>query len=93
MYVIEGSALGARAILPKIEAALGVDADGASYFSGRGGQEKPLWQACLKAINAVDLKSEGADRAVAGALATFAMFQRWLPENTVATTLSPVRLT
>ncbi len=93
VYVIEGSALGARAILPKIEASLGIDADGASYFSGRDGQGKPLWQACLKAINAVDPKSDGADRAVAGARATFAMFQHWLPEKADRTTSDSVRFT
>jgi heme oxygenase len=93
VYVIEGSALGARAILPKIETALGIDADGATYFSGRGGQGKPLWQACLKAINAIDARSEGADRALSGARATFGMFQRWLPENAAGTTSDSVRLT
>jgi heme oxygenase len=93
VYVIEGSALGARAILPKIETALGIDADGATYFSGRGGQGKPLWQACLKAINTLDPKSESADRAVAGARTTFAMFQHWLPEMADSTTSDAVRFT
>jgi heme oxygenase (biliverdin-IX-beta and delta-forming) len=94
VYVIEGSALGARAILPKIASALAIDAEnGATYFSGRGTQGKPLWQACLKAVNAIEPESKRADRAIAGACATFAMFQVWLPERALETTMTAVPLT
>lgn len=79
LYVLEGSAKGARAILPSISASLGLDAvSGASFFSGFGAETKRVWQSCVAAINAIDPDSADGDRAVAGALATFAMFHQGL---------------
>jgi heme oxygenase len=94
VYVIEGSALGARAILPQIEAALGLDIErGASFFAGFGEDGKPLWRACLKAINDIAPGSPRADRVVEAATATFHMFRHWLPASTARTTPDPVALT
>jgi heme oxygenase len=80
VYVIEGSSLGARAVLPQIKSMLGFDEKaGASYFAGLGEEGKLLWRACLSAIVAIPSRSVEADRVVSGAHATFAMFQAWLP--------------
>ena len=77
VYVLEGSAKGARAILPEISAALGLDAArGATFFNGFGLETRRMWQACLVAINAIDPHSPQAERAVEAAVETFAMFLR-----------------
>jgi heme oxygenase (biliverdin-IX-beta and delta-forming) len=90
VYVVEGSALGARAILPQIELRLGLTPDcGASYFVGFGEEGKPLWRACLNALNAIDPHSPTAVGVLDAAAATFAMFRQWLPARPAEAT-SPV---
>jgi heme oxygenase len=75
VYVLEGSAKGARAILPEITAALGLDAiQGAKFFSGFGLETRGMWQACLAAIDSIDPYSRQADSAVEAAVETFEMF-------------------
>jgi heme oxygenase len=75
VYVLEGSAKGARAILPEIIAALGLDAArGATFFHGFGLDTRRRWQACLAAINGIDPYSRQADSAVEAAVETFEMF-------------------
>ena len=60
VYVIEGSAIGARAILPEITAALGFDAGrGASFFGGLK-EGKHVWQGCLAALDAIDCDAPDA---------------------------------
>ncbi len=79
LYVLEGSAKGARAILPDIRAALGLDAErGAKFFYGFGRETGDLWRACVTAINAIDPSSADADRAVEAATGTFLMFREGL---------------
>jgi heme oxygenase len=54
VYVVEGSAKGARAILPAIESTLGIDAgSGASFFAGCGAGTGRLWRAALTAMNEI----------------------------------------
>ena len=82
LYVVEGSAKGARAILPEIKARLGLDGNrGAAFFAGLGPETKVLWQALMAAINAIDPASEEADRVVDAANATFRLFQAGLPSR------------
>lgn len=77
VYVVEGSAKGARAVLPEITTALGLDAlHGASFFNGFGLETRRMWQACLGAIDRIDPYSRQADSAVEAATETFAMFLR-----------------
>jgi heme oxygenase len=91
VYVIEGSAIGARAILPNITAALGFDArHGASFFGGTR-ESKYIWQACLAALNAIEPHSASADDVVGSAKEAFGTFLRWLPcpeETTFSTVQS-----
>jgi len=75
LYVVEGSAKGARAILPEIKAALGLDAErGATFFYGFGRETGHLWRASIAAINAIDPESIEGDEAVRAAVETFVMF-------------------
>jgi heme oxygenase len=79
LYVLEGSAKGARAILPDIRAALGLDAErGAKFFYGFGRETGELWRACMTAINDIDPASVEADRTVETATGTFLMFREGL---------------
>jgi len=82
VYVLEGSALGGRAILPAISASLGLDQKtGAAFFGGYGKEEKYAWQDCLSAINRIDPHSNEANSVLASASATFALFLDWLPDT------------
>ena len=79
MYVVEGSAKGARAILPTIKACLDLDArHGATFFYGYGKETGRLWRACVEGINAIDTHSETGDALVLSAQETFAMFRKGL---------------
>jgi heme oxygenase len=79
IYVVEGSAKGARAILPDIKSALGFDGEGgAAFFAGRGQEGKLLWRAFLAAIEDILPCSQDADHVVDAAQATFAMFTEGL---------------
>jgi heme oxygenase len=76
LYVLEGSAKGARAILPEIAAALGLDAArGAAFFYGFGRETGQLWRACMAAINDIEPASADGDSAVETAIETFLMFR------------------
>lgn len=91
VYVIEGSAIGARAILPEITAALGFDAGrGASFFGGLK-EGKHVWQGCLAALDAIDCDAPDADVVVQSAKDAFWLFLRWLP-CPEQTTFSSVQL-
>jgi heme oxygenase len=79
LYVVEGSAKGARAILPAISSSLGLDAKrGASFFYGFGRETGKLWRGCMSAIDTIDARSPQADCAVDAAIDTFNMFREVL---------------
>ncbi len=81
IYVLEGSALGARAMAPLVEAKLGLTKTrGATFFWGYGEEGKPLWRIFLNSLNAIDPTSPEADKVVESAQSTFLFFRRWLPE-------------
>ncbi|MBS0252216.1 MAG: biliverdin-producing heme oxygenase [Proteobacteria bacterium] len=81
VYVLEGSALGARAMAPTVEARLGLTkTHGAEFFWGYGEGGKLLWRTFLASVNAIDPFSVRAEQVVESAKATFLFFQRWLPE-------------
>ena len=79
LYVVEGSAKGARAILPIIRARLGYRPEhGAAYFYGFGAETATLWRAIVTAINCIEPDSGAGESACGGARATFALFHHWL---------------
>jgi heme oxygenase (biliverdin-IX-beta and delta-forming) len=85
MYVVEGSAKGARSILPAIKASLDLDAKrGASFFYGFGKETGRLWRACAAGITAIDADSDEGDALVQTARGTFAMFREGLVHETAA---------
>lgn len=86
IYVVEGSSLGARAILPQIERTLGLTArHGASFFEGFGERGKPLWRACLAQIDAITPTSGEAQRVIDAAEATFRLYMEELPPPAAVT--------
>jgi len=79
LYVVEGSAKGARAILPQIKASLGFDGNtGASFFAGFGRDTIHLWHALISAINGIAPASEEGDHSVEAAVETFRLFKEEL---------------
>jgi heme oxygenase len=92
-YVVEGSALGARAILPQVVSALGVGSErGATYFAGLGDLGKVLWRELLVSLNEISPHEQEADQAVGAARQTFRLFRQCLPAPT-AETVSTAPLT
>ena len=70
IYVLEGSAKGARSILPAVQDRLGLDASrGASFFKGFGVETRRIWQASIAAVNAIEPHSREAESAIEAALA------------------------
>ncbi|MEM8573820.1 MAG: biliverdin-producing heme oxygenase [Pseudomonadota bacterium] len=85
MYVVEGSAKGARTILPAIKDSLDLDANhGASFFYGFGKETGRLWRACAAGIEAIDAQSADGDTVVTAANETFSMFHQGLVADTMA---------
>jgi heme oxygenase len=79
LYVVEGSALGGRALCRGLDALLGVSAiEGRRFFAGRGAGTGAAWLGFLAQI--VALGSDPITRAtlVHGAVETFELFENWL---------------
>ena len=72
LYVVEGSALGARVILKQVGRQLGLSAQhGASFLAPHGEDPGPRWSACLELLHALARDDARADAIVAGAVQTF----------------------
>jgi heme oxygenase (biliverdin-IX-beta and delta-forming) len=73
LYVLEGSALGAQVIAPRLQRLLGLDArNGAAYFAGWGAATGARWREFRERLEAT-VGPDDRDRAQAagGAIATF----------------------
>lgn len=82
MYVVEGSAKGARAILPEVKRRLDLDrVRGAAFFFGFGRETGRLWRAFMAAIASIEAHSEEGDAVVHSATQTFEMFRKGLVED------------
>jgi heme oxygenase len=78
-YVVEGSSLGGRGMARQLDALLGSEAtDGRRFFSGYGSETGAVWRAYLLRLAAVPGTEQNRAGIVAGATATFAIFERWL---------------
>jgi heme oxygenase (biliverdin-IX-beta and delta-forming) len=91
VYVLEGSALGARALASRVEARLGLSkSHGASFFCGYGEEGRSIWRPLLASLDAIDPYSPQAEQVIESAKDTFLFFQRWLPECRDETTSAAV---
>ncbi len=81
-YVLEGSTLGGRVILKNISETLGYDAEnGASYFSGYGGQTGSRWKNFLHVLQAYAENNDCEDEIIAGADFAFNAIHRHFSQN------------
>ena len=75
MYVLEGSRLGARVLLTRVEAAGNPATREATAFL-RHGTGAPFWPSFINHLEASPYADAKADRIVAGALTVFALFEQ-----------------
>jgi heme oxygenase len=93
MYVVEGSAKGARAILPEVKRCLDLDRTrGAAFFFGFGKETGRLWHAFMAAIDAIEAASEEGDAVVRSAVQTFEMFHGGLIDGAPQVLRSSLRV-
>ncbi len=79
-YVIEGSALGSRFMLPQLQQVLGEGMTGAdSFFRGRGSETTVFWKQFQAALDLYgDTHPEQVPGVVAGAISTFKAIGLWM---------------
>lgn len=78
-YVVEGSALGGRAMARQLDLLLGAAAaDGRRFFSGHGAATGAVWRDYLALLAIVPRPEQTRAVIVNSASATFAIFERWL---------------
>lgn len=78
-YVIEGSALGGRGMARQLDALLGPEISaGRRFFCGHGATTGAVWRDWLEVLSAAPDSIEQRAAIVAGATATFAIFEQWL---------------
>lgn len=80
LYVIEGSALGARMLLPQVRA-LGAPADTATAFLARHAGAPERWRAFLRRLDAATLDAHQEHALAAAAQAAFAAVIQHLQEQ------------
>ncbi len=79
LYVAEGSALGGRELARGLDRLLGADATaGRRFFIGRGPRTGAAWRGYLARLSAAPREASAHAEIVAGAVETFAAFERWL---------------
>ena len=79
MYVVEGSAMGGRALARCLDRMLGVDAiDGRRFFLGRGGDTGDAWGRVLAQLETVSRDAVSIASVVSAAVETFSVFEDWL---------------
>jgi heme oxygenase (biliverdin-IX-beta and delta-forming) len=81
LYVVEGSALGGRALSRGLDRLLGPEGtDGRRFFAGRGADTSSTWSKFVADLAAYDSASPDRPRLIAAAAATFAVFENWLSD-------------
>ena len=79
LYVAEGSALGGRELARGLDRLVGRDATaGRRFFIGRGARTGEAWRGYLAQLSAAPQEASARAEIVAGAVETFAAFERWL---------------
>lgn len=78
-YVVEGSSLGGSGMARQLDVLLGSEAsDGRRFFSGYGSETGAVWREYLLRIAGLSGAEQTRAGIVAGATATFAIFELWL---------------
>lgn len=78
-YVLEGATLGARTLLPLVQARLGLTAEtGARYLASYGDEVEPMWRTFTAAVDSWCCGPERQASAAQAAVATFAALDAWL---------------
>lgn len=78
-YVVEGSALGGRGLARQLDGLLGRDVlAGRRFFSGNGTDTGAVWRSYLAELSATPTNVAQTAAIIAGAKATFAIFEQWL---------------
>lgn len=71
LYVLEGSTLGARALLPYLQAAYSLEEDGVGYYHAYGEQTKNHWEDFKTGMNAIVRETEAQNQVIQGAQKTY----------------------
>jgi heme oxygenase (biliverdin-IX-beta and delta-forming) len=80
-YVVEGSALGGRGLARQLDGLLGCDVlAGRQFFTGHGADTGAVWRSYLAELSAAPKGAAETEAIVAGANATFVIFEQWLEE-------------
>ena len=78
-YVVEGSALGGRGLARQLDGLLGMGTiAGRRFFSGHGTETGEVWRSYLGRLSAASTATATRATIVAGAVATFTIFEQWL---------------
>ena len=78
-YVLEGSTLGGRVLLPLVADTLHLTADhGATFLASYGAEVPAMWQSFSAALDGWCCSLERQSRAVQAAVATFDALADWL---------------
>ena len=81
-YVVEGSALGARALYATLHARWRIEQHrGGSFLFGYGAETGRRWHGFVAALNAVELDPQEESRCIAAACQTFAGLASWFAHN------------
>jgi heme oxygenase len=88
LYVLEGSMLGGRILLPRARRALGVtEAVGGRFLAGDGANTGRRWRRLIQALGEIPARGQKADDAEGGAREVFARFIEVLRPCAVARAL------
>jgi heme oxygenase len=84
-YVVEGSALGGRALYPRLCSRWGIERHrGASFLFGYGADTSRRWQAFVAALNRVVLDEREENRCIAAARQMFTGLTEWFAHEQAA---------
>ena len=79
LYVIEGSTLGGRVVMRKLQRVLGISPDaGGRFFTGYGENTGAQWRSYLEVLESFGGVTEAETTIERSAVETFGAFDRWL---------------
>ena len=78
-YVVEGSSLGGRGLARQLDGLLGTGTiAGRRFFNGNGAETGAVWREYLSRLSGASTATASRAKIVAGAVATFTIFEQWL---------------